>query len=396
MFHASKEETYMSPSIFSFPNKILFGVGTINTLAEQLSVFSPKKVLLVTDSGIRQVGLASEVTKRLEAARIAYAIYDGVHGNPVEADVSDGVDVLQQEGCDFVIGLGGGSPLDVAKLVCLKATHPLPLAEYEVLNGGLAKISSDLPSMLAIPTAAGTGSEVGRGAVVTIKSLDRKALVFSPHLLPKTAIVDPELTIGLPKALTAATGMDALTHNLESYLSTVYHPICDGIALAGVKLVAQHLRRAVDNGSDLEARGAMMMAAMMGAIAFQKELGVTHSLAHPLSTVANLHHGLANAILLPYTMAFNRNAATDQLRDIAAAFGVNIYALPPEQGAQAAIDQVAQLCKDIGIPPRLREANVTAEMIPDLARQAVADQCHLTNPRPCTEEDMIDLYREAL
>ena len=386
----------MSPSIFSFPNKILFGVGTINALAEQLSVFSPKKVLLVTDSGIRRVGLASEVTKRLEAARIAYAIYDGVHGNPVEADVSDGVDVLQKEGCDFVIGLGGGSPLDVAKLVCLKATHPLPLAEYEVLHGGLAKISSDLPSMLAIPTAAGTGSEVGRGAVVTIKSLDRKALVFSPHLLPKTAIVDPELTIGLPKALTAATGMDALTHNLESYLSTVYHPICDGIALAGVKLVAQHLRRAVDNGSDLEARGAMMMAAMMGAIAFQKELGVTHSLAHPLSTVANLHHGLANAILLPYTMAFNRNAATDQLRDIAAAFGVNIYALSPEQGAQAAIDQVAQLCKDIGIPSRLREANVTAEMIPDLARQAVADQCHLTNPRPCTEADMINLYREAL
>ncbi len=386
----------MSPSIFSFPNKILFGVGTINTLAEQLSMFSPKKILLVTDSGICQVGLASEVTKRLEAARIAYAIYDGVHGNPVEADVSNGVDVLQKEGCDFVIGLGGGSPLDVAKLVCLKATHPLPLSEYEVLNGGLAKISSDLPSMLAIPTAAGTGSEVGRGAVVTIKSLARKALVFSPHLLPKTAIVDPELTIGLPKALTAATGMDALTHNLESYLSTVYHPICDGIALAGVKLVAQHLRRAVDNGSDLEARGAMMMAAMMGAIAFQKELGVTHSLAHPLSTVANLHHGLANAILLPYTMAFNRNAATDQLRDIAAAFGVNIYALSPKEGAQAAIDQVAQLCKDIDIPSRLREANVTAEMIPDLARQAVADQCHLTNPRPCTEEDMIDLYREAL
>ena len=386
----------MSPSIFSFPNKILFGVGTINTLAEQLSVFSPKKVLLVTDSGICQTGLASEVTKRLEAARIAYAIYDGVHGNPVEADVSNGVDVLRKESCDFVIGLGGGSPLDVAKLVCLKATHPLPLSEYEVLNGGLAKISSELPSMLAIPTAAGTGSEVGRGAVVTIKSLDRKALVFSPYLLPKTAIVDPELTIGLPKALTAATGMDALTHNLESYLSTVYHPICDGIALAGVKLVAQHLRRAVDNGSDLEARGAMMMAAMMGAIAFQKELGVTHSLAHPLSTVANLHHGLANAILLPYTMAFNRNAAMDQLRDIAAAFGVNIYALSPEEGAQAAIDQVAQLCKDIDIPSRLREAHVTAEMIPDLARQAVADQCHLTNPRPCTEEDMIDLYREAL
>ena len=386
----------MSPSIFSFPNKIVFGVRTIDTLVEQLSALSPNKVLLVTDKGVREAGLADEVTQRLEVARISYAIYDGVHGNPIEGDVFDGVAVFKQEGCDFVIGMGGGSPLDVAKLICLKATHPLPLAEYEVLNGGLEKISSDLPSMLAIPTAAGTGSEVGRGAVVTIKSLERKALVFSPHLLPKVAIVDPELTVGLPKALTAATGMDALTHNIESYLSSVYHPICDGIALAGVKLVAQHLRRAVDNGSDLEARGAMMMAAMMGAIAFQKELGVTHSLAHPLSTITGLHHGLANAILLPYTMAFNKNAATDQLRDIAAAFGVNIYALSPEKGAQAAIDEVTQLCKDIGIPSRLREANVTAEMIPDLARQAIADQCHLTNPRPCTEEDMIDLYRQAL
>ena len=386
----------MSPATFSFPNKIIFGVGTINTLAEQLSAFSPDKVLLVTDKGIRHVGLADEVTQRLEAARIDFAIYDGVHGNPVEADVFDGTEVFQKEGCDFVIGMGGGSPLDVAKLICLKATHPLPLAEYEVLNGGLDKISSDLPSMLAIPTAAGTGSEVGRGAVVTIKALDRKALVFSPHLLPKTAIVDPELTVGLPKTLTAATGMDALTHNLESYLSTVYHPICDGIALAGVKLVAQNLRRAVDDGSDLEARGAMMMAAMMGAIAFQKELGVTHSLAHPLSTIADLHHGLANAILLPYTMAFNKDAATDQLKDIATAFGVNIHALSPDEAAQAAIDQVAQLCNDIGIPSRLREVDVKPEMIPNLAQQAMADQCHLTNPRPCTKSDMINLYQQAL
>ena len=385
----------MSLSIFSFPNKIIFGVGTINALSEQLSAFSPHKVLLVTDKGIRQVGLANEVTQRLEAARIDYAIFDGVHGNPVEEDVFNGVNVFQQEGCDFVIGMGGGSPLDVAKLICLKATHPLPLEEYEVLNGGLERISSDLPSMLAIPTAAGTGSEVGRGAVVTIKSLARKALVFSPHLLPKIAIVDPELTVGLPKALTAATGMDALTHNLESYLSTVYHPICDAIAFAGIKLVAQNLRRAVENGGDLEARGAMMMAAMMGAIAFQKELGVTHSLAHPLSTIMDLHHGLANAILLPYTMAFNREAATNQLKDIAAAFGVNIHALSPEEGAQAAIDQVAQLCKDIGIPSYLREVNVKAEMIPHLARQAMADGCHLTNPRPCTEKDMTNLYQQA-
>lgn len=386
----------MSPSLFSFPNKIIFGVGTINTLAEQLAAFSIRKVLLVTDKGIRQVGLANEATQQLEAAQIDYAIFDGVHGNPAEEDVFDGATVFQQEGCDFVIGMGGGSPLDVAKLICLKANHPLPLEAYEVLNGGLERISANLPPMLAIPTAAGTGSEVGRGAVVTIKALNRKALVFSPHLLPKVVIADPALTVGLPKTLTAATGMDALTHNLESYLSTVYHPICDGIALAGVKLAAQNLRCAVQNGDDLEARGAMMMTAMMGAIAFQKELGVTHSLAHPLSTIADLHHGLANAILLPYTMAFNRDAATDQLKDIAAAFDVNIHALSPAEAAQAAIDQVTQLCKDIGIPSRLREVNVTPDMIPQLAQQAIADGCHLTNPRPCTEQDMISLYQQAL
>ncbi|MCZ6678178.1 MAG: iron-containing alcohol dehydrogenase [Candidatus Poribacteria bacterium] len=386
----------MPPSIFSFPNRIVFGDGTINTLADRLSEFSPHKVLLVTDEGIRRVGLAAEVTTRLEAAQIDYAVFDGVHSNPVEEDVADGVAVFQQEGCDFVIGMGGGSSLDVAKLICLKATHQLPLPEYEALSGGINKITSNLPSMLAIPTTAGTGSEVGRGAVVTLKSLDRKALVFSPHLLPKVAIADPTLTVGLPKGLTAATGMDALTHNIEAYLSTIYHPICDAIALAGTKLVANNLRCAVENGGDLKARGNMMIAAMMGAIAFQKELGVAHSLAHPLSTVAGVHHGLANAIVLPYTMAFNRDAARARLRDIAAAFGVNVHALTAEEGAEAAIDQVTQLCRDIGIPANLRAVNVTEEMIPVLAKKAMADGCHRTNPRPCTEGDMIDLYWQAM
>lgn len=386
----------MPQSIFSFPTKIVFGNGTIHTLAEQLSMFSPHKVLLVTDKGIRQVGLADEVTKRLEAARIDYAIFDGVHGNPIEDDVFDGVEVFQREGCDFVVGVGGGSPLDVAKLICLKATHELPLEEYDDLRGGSEKITSNLPSMLAIPTTAGTGSEVGRSAVVTLKSLERKTVIFSPYLLPKVVIADPELTVGLPKGLTAATGMDALTHNLEAYLSTLYHPICDAIALEGVKRVARNLRRAVENGRDLKARGNMMIAAMMGAIAFQKGLGVTHSLAHPLSTVAGLHHGLANAILLPYTMAFNRDAARERLRDIAAAFGVNIHALSADEAAQAAIDQVAQLCKEVGIPSRLREVKVTAGMIPTLAQKAMADGCHLTNPRPCTEQDMMNLYRNAI
>ncbi len=386
----------MNPLVFSFPNKIVFGNGTINTLAEQLSAFSLCKILLVTDEGIREAGLTDEVTKRLKSAQIDYAVFDGVHSNPIEADVLDGAEIFQREGCDFVIGMGGGSPMDVAKLICLKVTHELPLGTYSNLHGGSEKITSNLPSMLAIPTTAGTGSEVGRGAVVTLKSVNRKTLVFSPHLLPKVVIADPKLTVGLPRKLTAATGMDALTHNIESYLSTVYHPICDAIALGGIRLVAQNLHRAVENGGDLEARGGMMIAAMMGAIAFQKELGVAHSLAHPLSTIAGLHHGLANAIVLPYTMKFNREAAPNRLRDIATAFDVNVTGLSPEEAAQVAIHQVTQLCEDIGIPARLREVNVTEEMIPTLAKAAMEDACHLTNPRPCTEQDMIDLYRQAI
>ena len=385
----------MQQAIFSFPNRIVFGVGAIHSLAEELSQFSPKKVLLVTDTGIRQAGLAARVTAQLERIGVDYALFDGVHGNPIEEDVHQGVALFKAEKCDFVVGMGGGSPLDVAKLICLRATHELPLEAYDVLKGGPGKITPNMPSMFAIPTAAGTGSEVGRGAVITLAAEGRKALIFSPHLLPKVAIADPQLTVGLPKSLTATTGMDALTHNIESYLSTAYHPICDAIALGGIKLAANSLRRAVENGEDLQARSDMMMAAIMGAIAFQKDLGVTHSLAHPLSTLAGLHHGLANAIMLPHALAFNKEAAKAQLRDIAVAFGVNVFPLSPDEAAQAAIDAVIALCRDVGIPSRLRDVGVTLEMIPPLAQQAVADGCHLTNPRPCTREDMIALYREA-
>ena len=204
------------------------------------------------------------------------------------------------------------------------------------------------------------------------------------------------MTIGLPKTLTAYTGMDALTHNLESYLSTQYHPICDAIALKGVQLVGAYLRKAVENGKDIDARKNMMMAAMMGAIAFQKDLGVAHSLAHPLSTIAGVHHGLANAIVLPHTMEFNREHARERLRDIASALGGNVFEMSPNGVAQTAIAQIKQLSKDIGIPEKLRDVGVSADMIPQLAKQAMEDGCHLTNPRKCQEEDMVYLYERAL
>ncbi|HIM12349.1 TPA: iron-containing alcohol dehydrogenase [Candidatus Poribacteria bacterium] len=386
----------MKKAIFTFPTHIVFGNGTIQTIPKELSKFQIKKALIVADKGLLQAGLIDIVTQQLEIAGVQYAIYDGVQGNPIEQDVYDGVKVYKNNVCDFVIGIGGGSPLDIAKLICLKSTHELPLEEYEDSIGGHKKISSNLPDFMAIPTAAGTGSEVGRSAVVTLESSGRKTVIFSPHLLAKVVIADPELTVGLPRGLTAATGMDALTHNLEAYLAKNFHPICDGIALEGMKLVSENLRRAVEDGTDLEARGNMLVAAMMGAIAFQKGLGVTHSLAHPLSTVSGLHHGLANAIVLPHAMDFNRQVSADRLVDVASALGVETGSLSLEEGAQAAIDQVLMLCQDVGIPQNLSQVGVEANQIPVLAEQAIQDICHQLNPRVCTLQDMIDIYSAAI
>lgn len=292
-------------STFSFPNKIIFGCGAVNSIPEIVKDFSIKRVLIITDKGMVKSGLVNKVTDNLRKAGLEHALFDGISPNPTEDNVYAGIERYCSERCDFIIGLGGGSSLDAAKAIRLKATHDLPLAEYDAQKGGAEKISPDMPGMIAVPTTAGTGSEVGRGAVITIKSTGRKTLIFGPYLIPSVAVVDPELTIGLPKTLTAYTGMDALTHNLESYLSIQYHPICDAIAIKGVQIAGAYLRRAVENGKDIEARANMMMAAMMGAIAFQKDLGVAHSLAHPLSTIAGIHHGLANAIVLPHTMEFN-------------------------------------------------------------------------------------------
>jgi alcohol dehydrogenase class IV len=220
-------------------------------------------------------------------------------------------------------------------------------------------------------------------------------VIFSPYLIPDVAICDPKFTLGLPRKITAATGMDALTHNIESYLSKNYHPICDGIALEGVKIVSENLCQAVEHREDLEARGAMMMAAMMGAIAFQKGLGVAHSLAHPLSTVAGLHHGLANAIMLPYAMQFNLEYATQRLKQIAFNLGAKVAGLSDAEAAQKGIEIVRELLKRLGIPARLRDVGISQGQIPILAAQAILDGCHLTNPRPCSEADMVSLYKAA-
>ena len=342
---------------------------------------------MVTDKGLVAAGLPERVKLLLEHAGFKVHVFDGVLSNPTEDNVVAGVEHYRTGGCDAVIALGGGSPLDMGKAIALMSTHPWPMEQYDDKFDGYQNVRPIVPPVLTIPTTAGTGSEVGRSTVITLKSTGRKTVIFSPHLMPKVAFADPELTLQLPPKLTAATGMDALTHCLEAYVAKGYHPLCDAVALHGLKLVAQSLVRAVENGNALDARGDMMMAAIMGAVAFQKGLGVCHSLAHPLSTIAGLHHGLANAIMLPYVLAFNRAAAADRLADVAAALAGD------RQHDPAKI--IVEMNRRTGIPAKLSEAGVRPEQIPALVEQAWEDACHLSNPRPVTKEDLATLYAIA-
>lgn len=383
-------------STFAFPTKIVFGPGAIERVAELAQGLGMKRPLVVTDPGIVKCGLLERLSAPLKKAGLDWTLFDQVEPNPTEASVYPGVEIYNQMRCDGIIGMGGGSPLDAAKAVRLKTTHQLPLEEYDDLRDGASRITSNLPPMIGIATTSGTGSEISRSTVIALKATDRKTVIFAPPLIPTVAIADPTLTLDLPPAITAATGMDAMTHNLEAYLATGFHPFCDAIAIKGVELIGKHLRRAVHQGKDLEARSQMMMASMMGAIAFQKGLGSTHSLAHPLSTVAGLHHGLANAILLPHVMRFNLPVARQRLKDLAAALGVDTRTMSTDEAAYTAITAVEKLRADVGIPRRLRDVGARDDMIPTMAAKAMEDGCRLNNPRPCTLQDMDALYRAAL
>jgi alcohol dehydrogenase class IV len=323
-------------------------------------------------------------------------LFEDVNPNPVEKNVQDGLEAYRRGSCDGVIGLGGGSPIDTAKAIRLAVTHPFPLEQYDDQLDGGSRIRAGVPPMIAIATTAGTGSEVGRSTVIILKSTDRKTVIFSPHLMPNVALADPELTLGMPPRITAGTGLDALTHNVEAYLALGYHPLCDAIALQGARLAVHNLAPAVHNGKDLEARSNMMMAAMMGAVAFQKGLGVVHSLAHPLSSIANLHHGTTNGILLPHVLEFNRATSEDRLRDLAFSMELDGSRGSAAEAATALIARVRRLLPEVGISSTLSALGVTRDLIPLLARKAMEDACHQSNPRPCTEADMIVLYEKAL
>lgn len=379
----------------SFPTRVVFGAGCLSELPGELMRVGVQRPLVVVDRGIVGAGIVRRATDVLENSGVRYVVYERVDTNPGEKNVRDGVEAFKQAGCDAIIGLGGGSPLDAAKAIALMAHHPGPLSRYAEATGGERYVTPNVPPIIGIPTTAGTGSEVSASTSIILDDTKRKTVMTSPHLLPKVALLDPELTLGLPPFITAATGLDALTHNIESYIAKGAHPFADALAIAGIQRIARWLPRAVKNGqNDLEARQEMLLASAMGAIAVQKGLGAAHSLAHALSPVAGMHHGHANALVLPAVLQFNREAGRERLADVAVALGFDPRASIAERAA-AASELVHQLEEQIGLTGGLSQHGVRDEMVPALIQKALEDECHRTNPRPCTAEDFRALLKAA-
>ncbi|HEY2408143.1 MAG TPA: iron-containing alcohol dehydrogenase [Polyangiaceae bacterium] len=376
-------------AIWSFPTRIIFGAGEIARLSDEALAVGMKRPLVVTDAGVEHTGVLASVLAALTSDQLAVATFTGVEGNPTEDNIAAGARAYSAHRADGVIAVGGGSPMDAGKLIALRACCALSFEELDDSIDGGRHVPADVPPIITVPTTAGTGSEVGRAAVVTVRSTQRKTVVFSPRLLARVAILDPNLTRSMPAPVTAATGFDALTHCVEAYLAKGDHPMADAIALAGIDLVAKYLERAVADGNDMEARGMMMKAAMMGAVAFQKGLGACHSLAHPLSSEHGLHHGLANALCLPAVLRFNEAAVPARVAHVGMLLGAEA-----EPGACARA--VEDLRMRVGIPSGLSAKGIQESHLSVLAEKASEDACHRENPRVCSRVDLLTLYRESL
>ena len=376
-------------STFNFPTTTLFGAGTLAELPARMSAAGLRRPLVVTDAGL----LPTRAFAALQSAvGQGVAVFSGVHPNPVEADVSAAATAFSEHGCDVVIAFGGGSALDAGKACRLFLKRPdLQLAKYNYSDDW-----SGLAPCICIPTTAGTGSEVGRSSVITPTGAQRKAVIFHPQLLARLVILDPELTVDLPPKLTAATGLDALTHCIESFTSPLFHPLCDGIALEGAHLIIDALPRAFRDGRDLDARGKMLVAAAMGAVAFQKDLGATHSLAHPLSAICGMHHGTANALCLPPVMRFNAQRKPGLYRRVGLAANLDVLRASDADADRMTVEFIQKFITDLGFGGGLASFGVKESQLDALADEAFADACHQTNPVPVTRDDLRALYRAAL
>jgi alcohol dehydrogenase class IV len=374
---------------YNFPTTIRFGGGVSTELGDYLLKNNLARPLVVTDPTVAELGFFKTIINDLKKKGLSVEVFSNIHKNPVKSDVYNGTDVYDNTKRDAIVGIGGGAALDVARAIVLRVNHREDLFKYDDLIGGDVYVTNDVPHFVTIPTTAGTGSEVGRSAIISDDVTHQKKILFSPKLLAKIVFADPLLTMELPPAITAATGMDALTHNMEAFLAKTPHPICEGIALEGMFLINRFIEKAV-NKPDLESRTNMLIGSMMGAIAFQKGLGVVHSLAHPLSSLLDTHHGLANAVNIPYGMEFNIAGFEDQFCRIA-----RVLELKEETGA-AVVKHLFDLNTKINIPHRLRDIGVKQEHIEPLADLAFADFAHPNNPKPVSREDFRQLYSKAL
>jgi len=374
---------------YNFPTTIRFGAGSSKELGNYLLKNNLSKPLIITDATVAQLDFFKEIINDLKKKNISTEVFNDIHKNPVRPDVYKGTDVYDATHRDAVIGIGGGAALDVARAIVLRVNHREDLFKYDDLIGGDVYVTNEVPHFITIPTTAGTGSEVGRSAIISDEVTHQKKILFSPKLLAKIVFADPLLTMELPSFITAATGMDALTHNMEAFLAKMPHPMCDGIALEGISLINQSLEKAV-NHPDLESRSKMLIASLMGAVAFQKGLGVVHSLAHPLSSLLDTHHGLANAVNIPYGMQFNIKGFEHKFKRIARTLELK------EENGEGVVQYLFELNSKINIPHKLADIGVKPEHIETLADLAIADFAHPNNPKPVTREDFKQLYLNAL
>jgi alcohol dehydrogenase class IV len=371
---------------------VRLGPGAVQEVGAFFKKAGSKKVFIATDKGVVKAGLVKPSLASLEKAQIGYEIFDEIEPNPSDRTVMAGAELFKKSGCQAVLGVGGGSALDAGKAIQVMAVHPGHVSEYFGVAAA-SKINQPKPYYIAVPTTSGTGSEVSRGCVITNAVTNTKSVVRAG--IPQLAVIDPEMTLSLPPFLTAATGMDALSHSVEACVSNAYNPICMALAMEGIRLIGKSLKTAVQKGTDLKARLDMAVASMMGALAFQKGLGAVHSLAHQLSTDADVHHGVANSILLPHVMRFNLTHAARELAEIGRVLGENVASLPAAEAGERAAAAVTRLSKEVGIPQRLRDVGVKENQIPSMAQKAMGDWCYPFNPRSCSQADMESLYREA-
>jgi alcohol dehydrogenase len=387
---AVKEQVYG----FFIPTVTLMGIGSYKEIGNQIKALGGKKPFICTDQGIVDAGILDKIVEVIKKdCGVDAVVYKGTKANPTDNNVHEGLALFEKNGCDLIISLGGGSPHDCGKGIGIVATNGGNIRDYEGVN----KSGKAMPPFIAVNTTAGTASEMTRFCIITDTSRKVKMAIVDWRVTPNVAIDDPVLMVGMPPGLTAATGMDALTHAIEAYVSTIATPVTDACALKAIELIAQYLRGAVANGGDMEARDKMCYAQYLAGMAFNNaSLGHVHAMAHQLGGFYDLPHGVCNAILLPHVQRFNMIARMDRFADIAVAMGENIEGLSIRSAADVALEAIQTLAQDIGIPSGLAELGVKEEDLKTMAENAQKDACGLTNPRCPTLQDVIQIYKNAL